>query len=176
MGADFPLLTWTVYFDYGCAPLIWQQEGHASSPSVGMMCLHASEMEDIVPAPMGAQFDALGCDFESSSDGQDIDWLTFHQEALRLSALLALWVAQFNILVRYSPPYEDGRFAAYDNEVWMDPGTVSRLARGMPSLEDDPASWGWLLALYGCEPIEELSMAKSVWPTQTAMAQGCAPS
>lgn len=159
MNNDFPLRTWTVFLDYGGAPLIWEQDGQAMQPYVGSMLLHASEMKDIVPDPMGAQFDALGCVWESSNP-DDIDWLTFHQEGLRLTALLALWVAQFNILVRYHPPYEDNRFNAYESDIWMTPGVVARLAAGMPSFQDDPASWNWLLALYEMGSLDNCIAAK----------------
>lgn len=177
MNPDFALKTWTVYFDYGNAPLIWERDGLAVGPGVGMLCLHASEMNEIVPDPMGKEFDDLGCTWESSIP-DEIDWLFFHQEAMRLSALLALWVAQFNIMIRYSPPYEDGRFRAYNSELWMDPGTVARLARGLPSLQDDSESWNALLMLYGVGDLNSLLLSDDAptCPTIGTPDQGCAPS
>ena len=86
----------------------------------------------------------------------EIDWLTFHQEALRLTALLALWVAQFNIFVRYHSPYEDVRFAAHESDTWMTPSNVAQLATGMPELQDDHASWNHLLALYNLGSLEAM--------------------
>ena len=157
MTNDFPVRTWTVYWDYGGAPLIWDQEGQTVQTYVGVLLLHAGDMDTIVPDPMGKQFDDLGCVWESS-DTAKIDWLTFHQEALRLTALLALWVAQFNIFVRYHAPYEDNRFAAHDCDTWMTPSNVARLAKGMPTLEDDPESWNFLLGLYDLESLEALGI------------------
>lgn len=177
---DYPLRTWTVFFDYGGAPLVWTQEGRAKSRGVGGLELHAQDMADIVPDPMGAQFDELGCTFESDSTmGEKIDWLTFQQEALRLTALLALWVAQFNILVRYSFPYEDGRFPGYDSQVWMTPDVVARLATGQPDLQDDVDSWNYLLGLHEMGSIQELGGAAIEAngtrgsPTPEGLHQGC---
>ena len=150
MNPHFEPHTWTVYPDYGGAPIVWTSPGLADGPRLGELLLHASDMESIVPAPLGAQFDDWGCAWESM-EPQQIDWLFFHQEGLRMSALLALWVAQFNIYVRYVPPYEDGRFSAHDNEVFMTPGHVARLAKGLPSLEEDRESWEALFALYGLD-------------------------
>lgn len=175
MNPDFALKTWTVYFDYGNAPLIWERDGQAVGPYVGMLLLHAGDMNDIVPDPMGKELDDLGCVWESSKP-DEVDWLTFHQEALRLSALIALWVAPFNILVRYTPPYEDNRFDAYDSELWMDPGTVARLAHGMPALQDDPESWNALLRLYGVGDLNSLLLPDDAktFPTIGTTDQGCA--
>ena len=122
-----------------------------------MLLLHAQDMNTILPDPLGQQFDDLGCTWESSNP-DEIDWLTFHQEALRLTALLALWVAQFNIFVRYHPPYEDSRFEAHNSDTWMTPSNVSRLATGMPALENDPESWNYLLGLYGVANLETLGI------------------
>lgn len=178
---EFPLLTWTVYLDYGGAPLVWQREGHVQGRGVGSLQLHAGDMAEYVPDPMGQEFDELGCIWESDNTmGKKIDWLTFHQEALRLTALLALWVAQFNIFVRYQPPYEDSRFDAHNSETWMTPGTVARLASGMPSIEDDALAWNSLLALYGMSSLEQLGMdplpgESRDSPTPLVLSQGCAP-
>ena len=151
MNPHFAPATWTIYPDYGGAAIVWASPGLANGPSLGMLQFHASDMADIVPDPLGAQFDAWGCAWESM-EPQQIDWLFFHQEGLRMSALLALWVAQFNIYVRYVPPYEDGRFSAHDSELFMNPSNVARNACGMPSLEEDPESWRALFALYELEP------------------------
>ena len=167
MTLDFPLQTWTIFLDYGGAPVVWTRDGKATSTGVGMLLLHAYEMSLYVPEPLGTQFDNWGATWEST-DAKEIDWLFFHQEGLRMSALLALWVAQFNIMIRYCPPYEDSRFNAYNSEIWMDPGTVARWARGLPSLQDDLVSWRQLLTLYS---VDTAILTDLPTPLQTS---GCA--
>lgn len=175
MELDFPLRTWTVYPDYGNAPIIWEQLGLAMGPRVGDLLLHASDMENIVPDPLGKEFDDWGCAWEST-DPEKMDWLSFHQEGLRLSALLALWVAPLNIMVRYSPPYEDTRFDAHDSEYWMEPSIVARLAQGMGSLEDDPFAWDALLSLYQYDLLQPWKGGLTTLgnlPTYGPARQGC---
>lgn len=177
MNPDFPLRTWTVYPDYGNAPIVWAQPGLASGPAVGSLLLHASDMEDILPDPLGKEFDHWGCAWESI-DPEKMDWLSFHQEGLRLTALLALWVAPLNIMVRYSPPYEDTRFDAHDSECWMEPSAVARLAQGQPDIQDDRDAWSALLALYDydlVQPWKGGSFALGSSPTSTPAREGCVP-
>lgn len=148
MNAHFPLQTWTVMLDYGGAPLVWSQDGKAVNRYVGMLLLDAHALTDFVPEPLGREFAHVGHVWRSN-DASNIDWLLFNAEILRLSALLALWVAEFNIMVRCHSISEDTRAWHNEGTQWMNPFAVSQYAKGLPSLQDDNDSWRALLTLYG---------------------------
>lgn len=142
------LRTWTVYPDYGGMPLIWELEGIAKDTFLGSLSLHADETLDFMPDSLSTAFQEWAQVWESSKP-ENIDWQSFHKEGLRLSALLALWTADANILVRYSIAFEDSRFGRGGGpDMWMTPTNVAQYANKLPVLLEDTSAWMALDRLY----------------------------
>ena len=116
-----PLRTWTVTPDYGGSPVVWERDGRAEGLFLGECKIHAHDSHDLFPTELADALNAWSECFARQVLFSSMDWESFHREGLRLSAEIAVWVAELNVIVRYMPASEDLRFRGMELAyIWMD--------------------------------------------------------
>lgn len=126
---DRPLLrTWTIYPDYGNAPLVWEWNGIPDS-RVGHLVLELLDLEAYFLPDLVEGLRRWYKDWERMEHTSQLcDWQTFYLDGLDLAARMALWVADVGIAIRFSMNSEDLE-GGQGPDIWMTPTNTIRYLR-----------------------------------------------
>ena len=122
------LRTWTIYPDYGNAPIVWERTGIPDS-RVGHLVLGLMDLEEYFLPDLAQGLRRWYEDWERMEHtSQFCDWQTFYIDGLDWAAQMALWVADVGIAVRFSMNSEDVA-GGQGPDIWMTPTNTARYLR-----------------------------------------------
>ena len=132
------LRTWTIYPDYGNAPIVWEREGIPDS-RVGHLVLSLMDLEEYLHQDLANGMRRWYEDWERMEyTSLYCDWQTFYRDGLDLAAQMALWVADVGIAVRLSMNSED-MVVGQGPDIWLTPTNTRRYLRKPTNAESEQA-------------------------------------